>query len=60
MGEIAGQPFVVENRSGSGGNVGADAIAKAKPDGYTIGLGSIAPARHRADALQAPAVRRRA
>jgi tripartite-type tricarboxylate transporter receptor subunit TctC len=43
MGEIAGQPFVVENRSGSGGNVGADAIAKAKPDGYTIGLGSIAP-----------------
>jgi tripartite-type tricarboxylate transporter receptor subunit TctC len=43
MGELAGQPFVVENRSGSGGNVGADAIAKAKPDGYTIGLGSIAP-----------------
>jgi tripartite-type tricarboxylate transporter receptor subunit TctC len=43
MGDIAGQPFVVENRSGSGGNVGADAIAKSKPDGYTIGLGSIAP-----------------
>jgi tripartite-type tricarboxylate transporter receptor subunit TctC len=43
LGEIAGQPFVVENRSGSGGNVGADAIAKAKPDGYTVGLGSIAP-----------------
>jgi tripartite-type tricarboxylate transporter receptor subunit TctC len=43
MGEVAGQPFVVENRSGSGGNVGADAIAKARPDGYTIGLGSIAP-----------------
>jgi len=43
MGEIAGQPFVVENRSVSGGNVGAEAIAKSKPDGYTIGLGSIAP-----------------
>jgi tripartite-type tricarboxylate transporter receptor subunit TctC len=43
MGDIAGQPFVVENRSGSGGNVGADAIAKARPDGHTIGLGSIAP-----------------
>src|SRR3954470_11759576 len=43
MGDIAGQPFVVENRSGSGGNVGADAIAKSKADGYTIGLGSIAP-----------------
>jgi tripartite-type tricarboxylate transporter receptor subunit TctC len=43
MSEIAGQQFVVENRSGSGGNVGADAIAKARPDGHTIGLGSIAP-----------------
>src|SRR3712207_4086732 len=43
MGEITGQQFVVENRSGSGGNVGADAIAKAPPDGYTVGLGSIAP-----------------
>jgi tripartite-type tricarboxylate transporter receptor subunit TctC len=43
MSEVAGQTFLVENRSGSGGNVGADAIAKARPDGYTIGLGSIAP-----------------
>lgn len=43
MGDIAGEPFVVENRSGSGGNIGADAIAKARPDGYTVGLGSIAP-----------------
>ena len=43
MGEVTGQQFVVENRSGSGGVVGADAIAKAKPDGYTVGLGSIAP-----------------
>ncbi len=42
MGEITGQQFVVENRSGSGGNVGVDAIAKSKPDGYTVGLGSIA------------------
>jgi tripartite-type tricarboxylate transporter receptor subunit TctC len=43
MSEITGQQFVVENRSGSGGNVGVDAIAKSRPDGYTIGLGSIAP-----------------
>ncbi len=43
MSEITGQQFVVENRSGSGGNVGVDAIAKSQPDGYTIGLGSIAP-----------------
>ncbi len=42
MSEITGQQFVVENRSGSGGNVGADAIAKARPDGATIGLGGIA------------------
>jgi len=42
MSEIAGQQFVVENRSGSGGVVGTDAIAKSRPDGFTIGLSSIA------------------
>lgn len=39
--EITGQQFIVENRGGSGGNVGADAIAKSAPDGYTIGLMSV-------------------
>jgi tripartite-type tricarboxylate transporter receptor subunit TctC len=43
MTELTGQQFLVENRSGSGGNVGVDAIAKSRPDGYTVGLGSIAP-----------------
>ena len=39
--ELTGQQFIVENRGGSGGNVGADAIAKSAPDGYTIGLMSV-------------------
>jgi tripartite-type tricarboxylate transporter receptor subunit TctC len=33
-----GQPLVIENRGGAGGNLGVDAVAKAEPDGYTIGF----------------------
>ena len=40
--EITGQQFIVDNRGGSGGNVGAEAIANSTPDGYTIGLMSVA------------------
>jgi tripartite-type tricarboxylate transporter receptor subunit TctC len=36
--KILGQPVVVENRAGAGGTLGVDAIAKAAPDGYTIGI----------------------
>jgi len=33
-----GQPVVIENRGGAGGNLGVDAVAKAEPDGYSIGF----------------------
>lgn len=36
MGAELGQPFVIENRPGAGGNIGAAQVAKAKPDGYNI------------------------
>ncbi|MBT2299481.1 tripartite tricarboxylate transporter substrate binding protein [Variovorax paradoxus] len=36
--EILGQPFVIENKVGAAGNIGVDLIAKAAPDGYTLGI----------------------
>jgi len=38
-----GKPFVIDNRAGAGGNIGAAAVAKAKPDGYTILFTTPAP-----------------
>lgn len=39
MSEALGQPFVIDNRPGAGGNIGADIAAKSAPDGYTIFMG---------------------
>nr|WP_245495283.1 tripartite tricarboxylate transporter substrate binding protein [Agrobacterium cavarae] len=42
MGDTLGQQIIVENVAGAGGNLGADRVARAEPDGYTILMGTVA------------------
>jgi tripartite-type tricarboxylate transporter receptor subunit TctC len=41
MGELMGQQFLIENKTGAGGNIGADVVAKAPPDGYTLLMATV-------------------
>jgi tripartite-type tricarboxylate transporter receptor subunit TctC len=43
MSTLLGTPIIVDNKPGAGANVGTAAIVKAAPDGYTIGMGNLAP-----------------
>ena len=43
LGGVFGQTFIVDNRAGAAGNIGTEAIARAAPDGYTIGLSTSGP-----------------
>jgi tripartite-type tricarboxylate transporter receptor subunit TctC len=44
LSERLGQPFVIENRTGAGGNIGTESVVRATPDGYTLLLVSVSSA----------------
>ena len=54
MSEITKQPVLIDNRGGQGGVLGTDAVAKAAPDGYTIGIVERERARHQPEHGKGP------
>jgi tripartite-type tricarboxylate transporter receptor subunit TctC len=57
LSDALGAQVVIENKAGASGMVGIDAVAKAPPDGYTLGLGNIASLAINAGHLRQDAVR---
>ena len=57
MGDLLGQQFVVENKAGAGGNIGADLVAKSPADGYTLLMATVSTARDQSRPVRQDAVR---